>query len=132
MYPIYHFILTIILSGFLWPVLGWKLVLFWLGNFFIDVDHYWWEVIKTGDLSFNRAYNYCKKKSKGLVYSFDFHVFHIVEFIFLMFIWSFFSEIGFVMFLSVGFHNATDFIYGIAINRVDGRPLSIFEWIYSN
>lgn len=133
MYPIYHFIFSIVLSGFLWPLLGWKLALFWLGSFFIDVDHYWWEIIKTRDFSFKRAYTNCKLKSNGFIKSFDFHVFHIVEFWILMGIWSFFSELGFIIFLGVVFHNVIDLIYGI-INydkKFDGRPLSIFEWIYS-
>ena len=46
-------------------------------------------------------------------------------------VWGLFSEIGFVIFLGVGFHNVLDLIYGIIKNKIHGRALSIFEWICS-
>ena len=132
MYPIYHFIFTVLASLLLWPILGWKLALFWLGSFFVDVDHYIWEVFKSKDISFMKAYRRCKNKSKGSRFSFDFHVFHLVEFWILMLVWGMFSELGFVIFLGLIFHMVLDFIDAISKETYNkGRPLSFFEWIYS-
>jgi hypothetical protein len=128
MYPIYHFILTIIISGFLWPILGWKLALFCLGSFFIDVDHYWWYIIKFRDFSFKKAYDYGKIKKCS---DFKLHIFHTFEFWILILVWGIFSEIGFVIMLGIFFHVMIDFIYGIIKNKIHGRASSFFEWYYS-
>ena len=131
MYPIYHFILTVIASIFLFPILGWKILLFWLGSFFVDVDHYWWYILKFKDLSLKKAYEWCNLRSKGLEPGFDFHVFHLIEFWILMLIWSLFSEFGFIIFLGLIYHNVFDFVDVIVSNKIDRRALSFFEWIYS-
>lgn len=127
MYPIYHFILSMTLSGFLLPFLGWKLALFWLGSFFIDVDHYWWYILKFKKFGLKEAIVY----SKNLNYrDFKLHIFHVVEFWILMAIWSLYSELAFAIFIGVVFHIIIDFVDIIDNNKHSGRALSFFEWIY--
>jgi hypothetical protein len=128
MYPIYHFIFSIALSGFLWPILGWKLALFWLGSFFIDIDHWWWCILKFKKFSLKYAYDY-SKKYKNL--SGKLHIFHTVEFWVLLWIWSMFGELGYIIFLGVVYHNIIDLVYCIQKGRYNGRALTFIGWIYS-
>ncbi len=128
MYPIYHFILTVIMSGFLFPVLGWKLIFFWLGSFFIDIDHYWWYIIKFRDFNFKNAYNYSKDRT---LKDTKMHIFHTFEFWIILGIWSMFSDYGFAIFLGIIYHIILDMTDMIARKIWYSRTFSFFNWYYS-
>lgn len=126
MYPIYHFVLTLIASGFLLPVLGWKIVLFWLGSFFIDIDHFWWYILKYKNLSLREAYDYGKNNHEDK----KLHIFHTIEFWSLLGIWSIFSEYALVILFGLVYHIVIDLTDMIARKIWNSRILSFFNWYY--
>ncbi len=129
MYMIYHFILTIIASGVLLPILGWKLILFWLGSFFIDVDHYWRYILKFKRWNLKEAYNYGKNLK---IKDFKLHILHTIEFWILIGIGCIFSKNILITASGLIYHNVIDLVYLLIKRRYDGRALSFLEWCLSS
>ena len=79
MYLRYHFLSCVILAIILFPFFNYLSLLVFIFGFFIDVDHYLYDSIKTRNLSLINSYNL--QMDKDLVRKDQLHVFHTIEFI---------------------------------------------------
>jgi hypothetical protein len=118
-----HIILGILLSIFLYflfPNLGiFSISIIFLSSFLIDVDHYIYYVYKYKSLSLKKAYFFfleIKKKwiafspAEKRQYQFLILLFHGVEFLFVLAVASFFSQIMLYIFIGSAFHLLVDWI----------------------
>jgi hypothetical protein len=143
MQPKIHFLLSIPFLIFLYFTFKipfyWLLIVF-LSNIFIDIDHFFYYSLKNKKTfsikSFKESYSWYKSKSKFFnnlkkeelkKYYFGFYIFHGIEFLLLVFILSFFNKFFFFIFLGIGFHYTFDLIYALK----EKWPLQKFSWIYS-
>lgn len=138
MLPSKHIVIGAVFSVFLY-LLGFQLVyvfLFFLSSFLIDVDHYLYYFYRKKDLSLKRAFNWylaldkryfaLPKNSRGK-YWYGFCIFHGIEPIILIFIFSIFFKP--LVFVSLGFllHIALDILLKIFEG---GDPLELSSLIY--
>ncbi|PIN87194.1 hypothetical protein COV19_00900 [Candidatus Woesearchaeota archaeon CG10_big_fil_rev_8_21_14_0_10_44_13] len=119
-----HLIATSLLFMGLYPHYRHMALLVFVGGFFIDMDHYFYYIMKTKDLNLKKAYHFCENKT----YSDVFCIFHHFEFIAILFLIGFFSS--YVMLVSIGasVHFAMDIIH-IAVSRRISREISDMSWI---
>lgn len=121
-----HFVISLICSVVLFQFIGWYSVVFFVGGFLIDVDHYFDYVFSKKDWSLKNAYffhkNYCGPKT------FRLDVFHTFEFGVLLLVFSFFSRI--VMFFSLGvlLHMLLD-LHNLVVKKNITRSSSIIWWL---
>ncbi len=143
MQPKIHFLFSIPLIIFLYfifkiPLYGILIILF--SNILIDIDHFFYYIFKNKKnfsiKSFNESYNWYKKKSKFFnklkkeelkKYYFGFYIFHGIEFLFLVFLLSFFNKFFLFILIGLTFHYLCDLIYTLK----EKWPLQKFSWIYS-
>ncbi len=125
-----HFIVSLILAIVLFPVFKWLSLLVFVFGLLIDVDHYFWYVIKFRDLSLMNAYYYAldKDRSDNDVL----HIFHVVEVWILVFILGFFNDVFFLLAVGLGVHLLMDFIHAIRYSMYNGRTYSLFTWMFRN
>ncbi len=122
-----HFTVTLILSIFLFPVFGIKVLLLFVLGFFIDVDHYLWHVFKDGNLSLKKAYKMDKDKS---VKKTDLlHILHVFEFWLPMLILGFFNEWLFLLSFGLVVHLLLDFIHMLYTGAEHARTMSVISWL---
>ena len=121
-----HFFVSLILCAVLFPFVGWWCVLFFVGSFLVDVDHYLDYVFSFRDLSLKRAYLFYKNYSGHLTVRLN--VFHTFEFWVFLLVLSFFYKP--VMFFSLGilFHMLLD-LHNITVKKNITRSPSIIHWL---
>lgn len=125
MIPLVHFFASLVFSAVLFPFFGWFSVLFFVGSFFVDVDHYLDYVFSFRDFSLKRAYLFYKNYSGHLTVRLN--VFHTFEFWVFLLVLSFFYDV--VMFFSLGvlFHMLLD-LHNLALKKNITRSPSIIHW----
>lgn len=121
MFSRYH-ILSSLIFLFLYPLLGWYVLVIILASILIDADHYFFFV--TRKKSFNIFYmpKYFKVLIKKIrKYEgprlYVLMVFHTIEFLILAFIFALFFEIFMLIFIGFIFHIFCDFIDGYFIHK---------------
>ena len=133
----YGLLFTILLFVVAPGVSVWYLLLVFLASIFIDLDHYFAFVHKTGRISLLHSFEYHKKQGvwmrsqerSGLKPKSDFHLFHTIEFHALIgllgMIW-----IGlFYLFIGMIFHSLLDVIDGVQRNTLHRREYFFFKWL---
>lgn len=105
MFPIYHLISSIVPILLLFPIYKYFSLLFLVGNYLIDADHYLWYILRFRDLSLKNAYRESLSKKNGRL-----HILHTVEFLVLMWILSNYSTFFFIIFMGVIFHMSLDIV----------------------
>jgi hypothetical protein len=116
-----HVIISFVISLILYPFFGLYSIFFFLAGFLIDVDHNIEYALANKNLNPFKAYKdllrMCEKSKdlidKGRLPLKDyrrFHIFHSLEFIFLLAIFSFFNKIVFLIFLGIFIHVILDLI----------------------
>ena len=142
MFPITHFIVSLILAILLYPIYGlWSLSTF-IGGFLIDIDHYFYYVIEKRKLSLIKCYKdltkesvknkklFEKIKKRPLHINWDrLHIFHVWEFFVLAVLLSFINKLFFISLLGMILHLSLDFLE-LSLDRVYGRrAISFFYWM---
>ena len=142
MFPITHFITSLILIIVLYPVFGfWSLAIL-IGGFLIDFDHYLWYAMDKKNWNVYRCYkesiNEAKKdrkhfsmiKKRPLYMNWDrLHIFHVWEFWVLMILLSLIHKLFFIITFGMILHLSLDFI-DLFRSRVYGRrAVSYFGWL---
>jgi hypothetical protein len=137
MFPLFHFIISLIPSIFLFPYIKWNVLFIIIGGILIDVDHYFYYIIRFRNLNFFSFYNYHlnhkKEKYKTLKdkrFKRIILIFHTIEFIFLLLILMFFNR--YIFYLGVGMiiHLFFDSIQRIVfVKDLNATPLSILLYI---
>ena len=115
------------------------LALLFFASFLIDFDHYIMAVKRTNLLSVKSAFQYYKELDKiereeykkGLRNKGDLHIFHTVEFHFLLALLSYFW-VGFLfIFAGMVFHSIIDLAYLLYQDRFYRREFFFFNWLFS-
>ncbi len=144
MFPRYHILFGLFFSIFLFLIfpkisLVGAFIIF-LSSFLVDFDHYLTYVIKNKDFSLKRSYRYYlkmrkifrKKFKKNPKLKFWVQPFHTVEFLLLIFIFSFFNIFLFYIFLGTLFHFFLDIIE-MPFNKIlGGREFSFIRYLISD
>lgn len=141
MRPIFHFLTSLVISSILilmhWR--WWQIFLFFVGAFFIDVDHYFYFVCKAKSWNLKKAYKWFitferKLPKTGEKYEFLL-IFHTIEvFIFLLAFSFILFDVFFPVFLGFIIHNIIDIIHGIEIRKKIRykRAYSLIVYIVKN
>lgn len=127
MFPIYHFVSSIVPIMLLFPIYKYFSLVFLVGSYLIDADHYLWYVLRYKDLSFKNAYRESLLKKEGRL-----HIFHTVEFLFLMGILSFHSIFFFVILMGMVFHMSLDLLDMTIRKVLRARNPSVIKYIIDN
>lgn len=118
MLPKYHIIFSIILTIILY-LLNFDflfILLFFLASILIDIDHYFFYIIKKKNFNLGKTYKYFRyelnrariKKPKTLLF-----IFHTIEFFLLLLILSLFLNFFWPIFFGCLFHDVIDIICGL-------------------
>jgi len=129
MMPTTHLIASLVPFAFLLPTFKYWTFAFFIGSFFIDVDHYIWYVMRFKNLSLKGAYEYSLPRNKKTREMDILHIFHVWEFWVLMLILGFIHVFFFLIFAGMVFHLAMDFIYLHVIKAYGHRAISYFFWL---
>lgn len=129
MLPKYHILLGAIFSFTLYLIgisLFYSVIIF-LASVFIDIDHYIWYVQRKKDWGLRKAYIWHKEQPQ--IHKPVMHIFHTIEFIFIIIVLSFYSKL--LLFISVGllFHSFLDIIDMIPNKRYLCREFSFIKYI---
>lgn len=112
MKPLTHFIASLALFVLLYQFFVYTALLVFVGGFAIDIDHYIYYILKTGNFSIRKAVNFCM----GKTYADVFCVFHHLEFAIIIFILGLFSVPLLMMAVGAAVHFGMDLVY-IATKR---------------
>ncbi len=141
MFPRAHFLSCVILLIILHPFFGyWSLAVF-IGGFFIDVDHYLWNIIEKRNFNILKGYREISIESKKRMEKYRnakkpvylnldmMHIFHVWEFWVLMFLLSFINKFFFIIFLGMVLHLSLDFYDMFKIQIYGCRAISFLGWL---
>jgi len=106
MFPITHFLFSIIPMILIFPIYKYLSLAFLIGSYLIDFDHYLWYVICKKDFNLRKAYWWCRESRQKD----QMHIFHTMEFWVLMLLLSFVHIFFKLVFIGMIFHLIFDFI----------------------
>jgi len=141
MLPKYHIILGLVFSIILiliFPQIGiLGFLIIFLSSVLIDVDHYLSFAYNKKDFSLSKSYVWhleqkkleSAKVKKGIREKGFFHPLHTIEFLILLAILSFFSQITFFIFIGILFHSLNDFIDLVNTDRLYHRWFFLTEYL---
>ncbi|MEK6906895.1 MAG: hypothetical protein AABW45_00005, partial [Nanoarchaeota archaeon] len=125
------------LSLFLFPFFSYYSLLIFIFGFFIDADHYLYEMIKNKKLDLIEVYKMHMNKDR--IEKDQLHIFHTLEFISVFILLTIFSSNIYLLLIGLGLilHLILDEIYLIHIfknnvNLNSTRALSLFMWLKRN
>ena len=138
MYLKYHFISCTILAVILFPFYNYLSLLVFIFGFFIDFDHYFYDIFANKNLSLINSYK--RHMDKSLIRKNQLHIFHTVEFIIPFLLLTFISKNIYLLLLCYGLllHLILDFIYEINIILIkkqemkQTRTKSLILWLTNN
>ena len=140
MLPRWHILLGAALAILFWIVSpSMKLIhllLFFFSSFLIDFDHYVVSLMKTKKFSLRESFKYHEKEKlkeekeivKGIRKKGDFHLFHTIEFHFLVGIFGFVWVGFFYVFMGMVFHSLLDVIDLLRRGAFHRREYFFFGW----
>ena len=108
-----HLIVSLILVAILFPLFGFYSLIVLIGGFFIDLDHIIFHGVKFKSFDLMKAYNYCREitvNKKIKEYKKVIKVFHSVEFVFLIAVFSFYYKIFLILLMGMIIHIIMDLI----------------------
>lgn len=130
-----HLIVSLILSALLYPLFGWKVLLILISGVAIDIDHYFWYILKYKKVGLFSCYKHLTvgleknnwKDALGALF-----IFHTIEFLLIIVIASFYSEYALILLIGLSVHYLLDFIWHCYVpKRMITNP-SIISWIFKN
>jgi hypothetical protein len=133
----YHFLACTILALILFPFYSYYSLLILIFGFFIDLDHYLSDVIRTNNLSLIESYR--MHMNRNLEIKDQLHIFHTIEFIVLFILLTIVSNNFYLIFIGIGLvlHLILDEIYILYlikknIERKQTRASSLIFWAKRN
>lgn len=132
---VFSLILYLVVPGIEW----YYLIIVFLSSFLIDFDHYMAAAYNSGKISLFESFKYydidrikaMKEKKKGIRNKGTFHLFHTVEFHFLVFILGLFFAPLFYVFIGMMFHTLLDLLYLAVRDVLYRREFLLWNWIKS-
>jgi len=140
MRPRWHILLGAILTAVVWltapqinPI---YLVILFLSSFLMDFDHFLASSLNTKNWNLKKSFKYHDEKmkeekkeiAKGIRKKSDFHIFHTLEFHFLVGLLTFVWVGFFYVFIGMVFHSLTDVIDLIRKGAFHRREFFFFKW----
>ena len=130
-----HFFYSLILAAILYPIFNWKAVFILIGGVLIDIDHYFWHVFKYNKFNFFDCYNYYLERMDkekimeniGLLL-----IFHTVEFLLLITLFSFYNNLALIFTIGVISHYLLDLIFLYSVPKRFIANHSIILWVIKN
>lgn len=129
-----HFVFSLIPAILLYNSFGWKVGFILAGGVLIDIDHFIWYVCKYRKYSLNDCYyHYIDshetnfKNIIGILL-----IFHTIEFLLLMIVVSFFSQIALLFTIGLLVHYLLDLIWHIFVSKRIITSVSVISWIVKN
>jgi hypothetical protein len=120
----YHFIASLIVTILLFPFFRFYALFVIVGGFLIDIDHYFWYILKYRDFSLKKAVYF--SKSNKILYKL--HIFHLTEFLIVCIVLSFYSNVFLLISIGLMLHYAMDFYHiKTEVRRFDTRLISVFQ-----
>jgi hypothetical protein len=133
MLPKWHFLLGIIfciLLYLLFPSIGYiNLLIVFFSSFFIDVDHYFYYALRKKDWNLKRAIDWHYKLPKYHKPLFD--IFHSLEFIIILSVFSFYFPFIFFILVGILFHSIVDIIDILLRGKILQREFFAFRFLLS-
>lgn len=136
-----HFIISLICSIILFPFIGYYAIIVFLAGFLIDVDHYFYYIIKNKDFSLKNSYLKHKEKIKKYRemlrnnqkpdYQYQLHIFHTIEFFMVLLALSFVSKIFFYILIGTIIHQVTDILFFLYERTIYPKELYDIDRIHS-
>jgi|SRR3989338_2149015 len=123
-----HFIASCVLSILLFPTYGFSSFLVFISGFLIDIDHYFWYVLKFKEFNLKNSYVFHKERRQLSVDRL--HIFHVFEFWLLMLILDLIFYIP-PLIMGLVIHLVMDFSE-MPITSKDLRSTSLILWLYKN
>ncbi len=123
MYLRYHLLSCVILAIVLFPFFNYYSLLVFILGFFIDLDHYLYDVITTRKLSLSTSYKMHMNKEHEI--KDQLHIFHTIEFIAAFLILTIISNNVYLIIVSTGLllHLILDYIYEIYLIMIKKEKL---------
>lgn len=134
MLPSIHFIISTILAIILFPFFGFYSLFVFIGGFLIDLDHILFYWIKFKSFNLKRTHDYCRNitlKKDIKEYKQVLIIFHSIEFIILISIFSFYHKTFLILLIGVIIHIIMDMIYEYSKFKTLIKPLSLI-WYMKN
>ena len=129
MVPLIHILTSFIPFVFLFPFYNYLSFAFFIGSVLIDIDHYFWYVIRFKDFSVKRAYEYYLPENRPKREKDILNIFHVWEFWILILALSFVHIIFLLILLGMIFHLTLDFIDLNVKKTYGARAISYFYWL---
>ncbi len=133
MYLRHHFLSCVILSLILYPWFNYYSLLVFIFGFFIDLDHYFYDVISKRNLNLLESYK--NHMNKSIVIKDQLHIFHTFEFMISFIILTLISRNIYLLIIGIGLvlHWILDWIYliysiKIKANLNQTRTFSLILW----
>jgi len=137
MYLRHHFISCVTLTIILFPPYNYLSLLVFIFGFFIDVDHYLYDLAKTGNL--DPISSYKRQMNLNIEIKNQLHIFHTLEFIIPFLILVIISKNTYLFILGIGLilHLILDLLYEVyyvikktKLNHT--RAYSLIMWMMNN
>lgn len=131
----FHFGFTSILAAILFPVFGWKVLIFYIGGVLVDIDHYIWFVAKYKKINPLQCYNFYISESprqnfKPIIGAL--HIFHTFEYLTFIIVLSLFNNYTFIYLIGLLGHYLLDLVWHAFIAKRVILNHSIISWIIKN
>ncbi len=132
MSPLHHFIICSILVIIFFPIFGFKTVMIFVGGFLIDIDHYFWYVVKKKNLSLITCHYYYQEVMETLEYKEVENVlfiFHTIEFLLFIVLLSFFTSYALLFLFGYLPHVIPDVIFEMKMWKKKVVSYSIIQFL---
>ena len=130
-----HFLTSLILAAILYPTFSWIVIFIFIGGVLIDIDHYINHAFRYKNLKLSDCYNHYIVTNKKNSYHKNIGIlliFHTIEFIILMSLLSFYSNIILMATIGLLTHFIMDLIYTFSIHDRLVANYSLISWIIKN
>ena len=128
-----HVLASAVFAAFFYPLFGWKVALILAGGVAIDIDHYFFYVLRYGKFGLRECYNHFTVDAEKNNYrdvTGILLIFHTIEFAAVMAVLSFYSRLALVFSIGLLCHYILDGIYIFTVPKRIIINHSVISWIY--
>jgi hypothetical protein len=130
-----HFYVSLVLAILLYPAFTWKVLFILVGGVLIDIDHYIWYIFKYKKFNIVGCYRLFIEEEERSGFRLFLGVtllFHTIEFLILMLVLSFLSEIALMFTIGLVPHYILDMIWQYdKLKQIIVNP-SLTSWLIKN
>ena len=130
-----HFLFSSIVAIIFYPLFKWKILLILAGGVLIDIDHYFWYILKYKDFNIINSYKFYIKNIETNNYKNVIGIlliFHTIEFLLVMIILSYYFEFAFIFTIGLLSHYLLDYTFLYFVVKKSITSNSIILWLIKN